>query len=113
MWPFPPDVRILFFKAQQHALFAAPVTVQGHTRANGIFVAPYTSRRKKRMVPSKTADLFGAGQLQHPARTASIVHQPSPQPTSPLTLQASPGKVTPAPSSPAPRDLWDQPPKPG
>ena len=71
MFPIPDPVRILFFKAEQYALLNTPVTVQGHTRANGVFVAPYASRRKKRMTPFKTADLFGAGPAQHPLRAAT------------------------------------------
>ncbi len=90
MFAFPKNALILFFKAQQHALFAAPVTVQGHTRANGVFVAPYVSRRKKRMVPSKTADLFGAGQLQHPARTVATAVQPPDPPDPPLPPAGNP-----------------------
>lgn len=75
MFDIPETARILFFKAQQHALFAAPVTVQGHLR-QGRYVQPYTSRRKKRMEASQTADLFGATQVQHPVRTHVAPNQP-------------------------------------
>lgn len=83
MFTIPKPVRILFFKAIQHALFDAPVKVQGHTRASGAFVAPYTSRRKKRLDPPRTSDLFGAAQVQHPVRTRLAVNQPSPPPSPP------------------------------
>ncbi len=82
MKPVPEPVRILFFKAIQHALFDAPIVVPGHTRpSTGTFVAPYASRRKKRLDPPRTRDLFGAT-AQHPARAhAATTARPA------LTLQ--------------------------
>jgi len=86
---FPETARILFFKAQQHALFDAPIVVPGHTRTRtGAFVAPYASHRKKRLDSPRTADLFGVT-AQHPARThAAGTTQPE------WTLQATPGQVS-------------------
>lgn len=74
---------IPFFKAIQHALFSAPITVQGHTRAStGAFVAPYASRRKKRLDAPRAGDLFGP--KEHPVHTHVATTEP-PE----LTLQPS------------------------
>ena len=66
----PTKTLILFFKAiktrsaDQGGLFDAPVTVQAHTTQAGTFIAPYASRRRKRLAPASSGDLFG---MQHSA----------------------------------------------
>lgn len=89
MGPVPNPIRILFFKAIQHALFDAPIVVPGHTRpSTGTFVAPYASRRKKRLDPPRTSELFGAT-AQHPARTQAAATA-RPEMTLPPTTPARP-----------------------
>lgn len=39
---------LLLFKAEQFSLFDEEVLVEGHTRTDGTYVAPYTARRKKK-----------------------------------------------------------------
>lgn len=55
-------IRILLRKAaQQLGLFDMPVQVDGYTRDDGVYVAPHTARRRKRMGGDEKAGPSGRG----------------------------------------------------